>query len=255
MGNPRVRELDEADLTRIREIVDREKIVEGDPEARSGYEHPPPHGCGHISRTAPPQRLALARTAHPHQRPHQARPPPDCRRTRAEVEHQVGFRCQQSAIRFQLVRQAHHERDDEKFLSPQGGRFRAIPCFRRGWGEEDNTPLIEGRKGKKNAAKTRTRRRERRSIPVGKAYIQSTFNNTIITLGGPGRQCHLLGQSGTAGFRGSRKSTAFAAQRAAEDAARQGKRQRTAPDRGLRQRNRAPAGKRQSARCKRKDCW
>jgi small subunit ribosomal protein S11 len=75
----------------------------------------------------------------------------------------------------------------------------------------------------------RTRRRERRSIPVGKAYIQSTFNNTIITLVDPEGSVICWGSSGTAGFRGSRKSTAFAAQRAAEDAARKAK------ENGLRQ--------------------
>lgn len=68
----------------------------------------------------------------------------------------------------------------------------------------------------------RTRRRERKSVPVGRAYIQSTFNNTIITLTDPEGNVLSWGSSGTAGFRGSRKSTAFAAQRAAEDAARKG---------------------------------
>ena len=68
----------------------------------------------------------------------------------------------------------------------------------------------------------RTRRRERKSIPVGRAYIQSTFNNTIITLTDPRGMVIAWGSSGTVGFRGSRKSTAFAAQRAGEDAARKG---------------------------------
>ncbi len=68
----------------------------------------------------------------------------------------------------------------------------------------------------------RTRRRERKSIPVGRAYIQSTFNNTIITLTDPEGNVISWGSAGTAGFKGSRKSTAFAAQRAAEDAARKG---------------------------------
>ena len=68
----------------------------------------------------------------------------------------------------------------------------------------------------------RTRRRERKSVPVGRAYIQSTFNNTIITLTDPEGNVLAWGSSGTAGFRGSRKSTAFAAQRAAEDAVRKG---------------------------------
>ena len=70
--------------------------------------------------------------------------------------------------------------------------------------------------------KTRTRRRERKSVPVGRAYIQSTFNNTIITLTDPQGNVIAWGSAGTMGFKGSRKSTAFAAQRAADDAARKG---------------------------------
>ncbi len=70
--------------------------------------------------------------------------------------------------------------------------------------------------------RARTRRRERKSVPVGRAYIQSTFNNTIITLTDPRGNVLAWGSAGTVGFKGSRKSTAFAAQRAAEDAARKG---------------------------------
>ena len=79
------------------------------------------------------------------------------------------------------------------------------------------------------ARKPRTRRRERSTIPVGRAYIQSTFNNTLVTLTDPTGNVIAWGSAGTVGFKGSRKSTAFAAQRAAEDAARKGKEQ------GLRQ--------------------
>ena len=68
----------------------------------------------------------------------------------------------------------------------------------------------------------RARRRERKSVPVGRAYIQSTFNNTLITLTDPSGNVIAWGSAGTVGFKGSRKSTAFAAQRAAEDAARKG---------------------------------
>ena len=72
------------------------------------------------------------------------------------------------------------------------------------------------------ARRPRTRRRERKSIPTGRAYIQSTFNNTIITLTDPQGNVIGWGSGGTAGYTGSRKSTAFAAQRAAEDAAKKG---------------------------------
>ena len=79
------------------------------------------------------------------------------------------------------------------------------------------------------ARRPRSRRRERKSVPVGRAYIQSTFNNTIVTLPDPQGNTISWGSAGTVGFTGSRKSTAFAAQRAGEDAARKGM------DNGLRQ--------------------
>ncbi|MBI4285307.1 MAG: 30S ribosomal protein S11 [Chloroflexi bacterium] len=77
--------------------------------------------------------------------------------------------------------------------------------------------------------KTRPRRRERKSIPVGKAYIQATFNNTIVTLADAKGNVLAWGSSGTAGFKGSRKGTPYAAQLAAQEAARK------AMEHGLRQ--------------------
>ncbi len=72
------------------------------------------------------------------------------------------------------------------------------------------------------ARKPRARRKERKTVPVGRAYIQSTFNNTMITITDPQGNPLAWGSAGTVGFKGSRKSTAFAAQRAGEDAARKG---------------------------------
>lgn len=67
---------------------------------------------------------------------------------------------------------------------------------------------------------TRTRRRrERKSVPRGRAYVRSTFNNTIVTLTDPNGNVIAWGSGGTAGFTGSRKSTPYAAQLAAEQAA------------------------------------
>ncbi|MBA7499711.1 30S ribosomal protein S11 [subsurface metagenome] len=77
--------------------------------------------------------------------------------------------------------------------------------------------------------KKRARRRERKSIPVGRAYIQSTFNNTIVTLTDTQGNVIAWGSSGTAGFKGSRKGTPYAAQLAARDAAQK------AMEHGLRQ--------------------
>jgi small subunit ribosomal protein S11 len=70
--------------------------------------------------------------------------------------------------------------------------------------------------------RTRSRRRERRVVPSGRAYIQSTFNNTLVTLTDPEGNVIAWGSSGTAGFKGSRKGTPYAAQLAAQDAARKG---------------------------------
>ena len=75
----------------------------------------------------------------------------------------------------------------------------------------------------------RVKRRERKSIPVGRAYIQSTFNNTIITLTDPNGKVISWASAGTAGFKGSRKSTPYAAQIAADRAAKR------AMEHGLRQ--------------------
>ncbi|HEY8490373.1 MAG TPA: 30S ribosomal protein S11 [Dehalococcoidia bacterium] len=68
----------------------------------------------------------------------------------------------------------------------------------------------------------RGRRRERKSVPRGRAYIQSTFNNTIVTLTDPNGNVIAWASSGASGFKGSRKSTPYAAQMAAENAARKG---------------------------------
>ncbi len=66
----------------------------------------------------------------------------------------------------------------------------------------------------------KTKRREKKSIPAGKAFIQSSFNNTMVTLTDPQGNVVAWGSSGTAKFKGSRKGTPYAAQLAARDAAR-----------------------------------
>ena len=75
----------------------------------------------------------------------------------------------------------------------------------------------------------RVRRRERKQIPRGSAYIQSSFNNTLVTITDPDGNTISWGSSGTAGFKGSRKSTPYAAGLAAEGAAKR------AMEHGLRQ--------------------
>jgi small subunit ribosomal protein S11 len=63
------------------------------------------------------------------------------------------------------------------------------------------------------------KKKEKKNIPLGVAHIQSTFNNTIITITDPVGNVVSWSSAGVQGFKGSRKSTPFAAQLAAEDAA------------------------------------
>ena len=77
--------------------------------------------------------------------------------------------------------------------------------------------------------KAKVRKKERKVIPEGKAFIQSTFNNTVVTFTDPKGNVIAWGSPGSAGFKGSRKGTPYAAQLAAQSAANKAK------DSGLRQ--------------------
>jgi small subunit ribosomal protein S11 len=74
----------------------------------------------------------------------------------------------------------------------------------------------------KQARKT-GKKKEKKNIPEGVVHIQSTFNNTIITITDLSGNVVAWSSSGTQGFKGSRKSTPFAAQVAAEDAVKKAK--------------------------------
>jgi small subunit ribosomal protein S11 len=65
------------------------------------------------------------------------------------------------------------------------------------------------------------RKRVKKNIPTGVAHIQATFNNTIVTITDPNGNTVCWSSAGKRGFKGSRKSTPFAAQLAAENAARE----------------------------------
>ena len=71
----------------------------------------------------------------------------------------------------------------------------------------------------KGTAARKPRRKEKKNVQVGQAHIKSTFNNTIITITDPSGAVISWSSSGQVGYKGSRKSTPFAAQLAAEDAA------------------------------------
>ena len=70
------------------------------------------------------------------------------------------------------------------------------------------------------ATRGRTRRRVRKNIAIGQAHIKTSFNNTIVSLTDAEGNVIAWESAGSAGFKGSRKSTPFAAQLAAEAAAR-----------------------------------
>jgi small subunit ribosomal protein S11 len=73
---------------------------------------------------------------------------------------------------------------------------------------------------KPGAGGRRPRRRERKNIPNGVAHIKSSFNNTIVTITDPDGNVIAWASAGNVGFKGSRKSTPYAAQMTAEAAAR-----------------------------------
>ena len=73
------------------------------------------------------------------------------------------------------------------------------------------------------AKKIRTKKKVKKNIANGVVHIQSTFNNTIVTITDSGGNVVAWSSAGVQGFKGSRKSTPFAAQLAAEDAAKKAK--------------------------------
>ena len=73
------------------------------------------------------------------------------------------------------------------------------------------------------AKKIRAKKKVKKSISTGVVHIQSTFNNTIVTITDSGGNVLAWSSAGVQGFKGSRKSTPFAAQMAAEDAAKKAK--------------------------------
>lgn len=72
-------------------------------------------------------------------------------------------------------------------------------------------------------------RKQKKNVPSGVAYIQSTFNNTIVTISDTNGEVISWASAGSSGFKGAKKGTPFAAQTAAEAAARR------ATDQGMRQ--------------------
>jgi small subunit ribosomal protein S11 len=75
-------------------------------------------------------------------------------------------------------------------------------------------------KSRAAAGTRKPRRKDKKNVPLGQAHIKSTFNNTIVSITDPTGAVISWASAGHVGFKGSRKSTPFAAQLAAESAAR-----------------------------------
>jgi len=84
-------------------------------------------------------------------------------------------------------------------------------------------------KSRQGAGTKKVRRKEKKNVAHGHAHIKSTFNNTIVSICDPLGNVIAWASAGHVGFKGSRKSTPFAAQLAAEDAAKK------AQEHGMRQ--------------------
>jgi small subunit ribosomal protein S11 len=80
---------------------------------------------------------------------------------------------------------------------------------------------VDGEKKEVVAKEAKKKKSSKRDIPVGNAFIQCSFNNTIVTITDPTGNVLCWSSAGRKGFKGARKSTPFAAQIAAEDAAKQ----------------------------------
>ena len=100
-------------------------------------------------------------------------------------------------------------------LSP--GKLDLSPAF-RGHGVTNQARVREHEMAKEQQ-KVRIRRREKKNITSGVAHVNASFNNTMITITDAQGNTISWSSSGSKGFKGSRKSTPFAAQMAAEDAA------------------------------------
>src|SRR5207302_10777953 len=127
------------------------------------------------------------------------RPPPRGRDQHQEADRDRVLPRPASPPRLARARPAH------PYQRPQPARSEA----RGGREEEGESRQVTKKKG------VRTRRRDRKTVAAGQAHIQSTFNNTIISISDIEGNVISWGSAGAQGFKGSRKSTPFAAQQPA----------------------------------------
>ena len=169
-----VRDLTEEEIARLRDVIEKTLVVEGDlrRERSNDMKRLMEIGCYRGLRHR--RGLPGARPAHQDQRAH----PQGSEAHRGQAAQEAESRDHRQGPRSALARQ--------------------------------------------KVTRGRTRRRTRKNIPVGNAHIKTSFNNTIVTLTDKQGNVIAWETAGSAGFKGSRKSTPFAAQVTADSAARKG---------------------------------
>ena len=180
----RVRDLADEDLVKLRDWIEANYQVEGDlrREVQADIRRKVEIGCYQGIRHR--RGLPGPRPAHPHQRPHPQGPAQDHRR--------------QEEGRQEVVARPVATVSDR-----HASRSSSMPP-----------------KARTAAGAKKVRRKEKKNVAHGHAHIKSTFNNTIVSITDPLGNVISWASAGHVGFKGSRKSTPFAAQMAAENAAR-----------------------------------
>ena len=180
----RVRDLTEEQVNRLREIVDRRYTVEGDLRREVAMNIKRLTEIGSYRGLRHRRNLPVRGPAHQDQRSPATRPQEDRRRPAQEVT-----------------------------PTPPRTELRSAGVTARPPRRRDTRSMAERKRA------TKTRRKERKNVPMGHVHIQASFNNTIVTITDLGGAVVSWGSAGTAGFKGSRKSTPYAAALAADGAA------------------------------------
>ena len=199
----RVRDLTDEEVIRLRNWIDANLKVEGDLRRDVSQDIKRKMEIGSYQGIRHRRGLPVHGPAHPHQRPDPQGPEEDRRRQEEGPEALVTrARSRTVAVRADAV--DHSTKGTCTHITN-------LPTL----------PLADGRlMAKPKPGGRRPRRRERKNVTYGVAHIKSSFNNTIVSISDPEGNVLAWASAGNVGFKGSRKSTPFAAQLAAEACAR-----------------------------------
>src|SRR5205823_152724 len=172
-------------------------------------EHQASPGDRQLPRPPSPQRSARPWPAHAHERAHAEGSAQD---GRGEEEGGVEDLMAKDRTEIAKDRPAKDDKNAPKGEAPKGaGAPRGAPA------KAAAAPAADAAGEAKAAPR---KKRERRLVPRGTAHVKASFNNTIVSIADPAGNVIAWSSAGAAGWKGSRKSTPYAAQVAAENAAR-----------------------------------